>query len=118
MKLKAYIGGFEWISINLSKMQHSHSRHQKTTSNFLWISLKGILKFNEISPLGHNSWQNFQEHPENVSFMQFSQKIDGFRQKDSQDLEFLQLEQNSEIFHFHHIIYQNYIGFKNKLQLG
>ena len=30
-------------------------------------------------------WQNFRgRHPENVSFMQFSQKIDGFRQKDSQ----------------------------------
>ena len=27
--------------------------------------------------------QNFGGHPENVSFMQFSQKI-GFRQKDSQ----------------------------------
>ena len=26
----------------------------------------------------------FSGHPENVSFMQFSRKIDGFRQKDSQ----------------------------------
>ena len=26
-------------------------------------------------------WQNFWGHPENGSFMQFSQKIDGFRQK-------------------------------------
>ena len=31
-------------------------------------------------------WQNFQEHPKNVSFMQFFQKIDGFRQKDSRGL--------------------------------
>ena len=29
-------------------------------------------------------WKNFRGHPENVSFMQFSQKIDGFRQIDSQ----------------------------------
>ena len=28
-------------------------------------------------------WQNFRGHPENVSFMQYSQKIDGFRRKDS-----------------------------------
>ena len=33
------------------KVQHSHSRHQKTTSNLLRINLKGILKFNEIWPL-------------------------------------------------------------------
>ena len=48
------IGGFEWISINLSKstLQHSlYSRHQKTTSNLLRINLKGILKFNEMWPL-------------------------------------------------------------------
>ena len=29
---------------------------------------------------------NFRGHPENVSFMQFSQNIDGFRQRDSQGL--------------------------------
>ena len=29
-------------------------------------------------------WQNFRGHPENVSFGQFSQKMYGFRQKDSQ----------------------------------
>ena len=38
---------------------------------------------------GHNPMVEFsgasrRGHPENVSFMQFSQKIDGFRQKDSQ----------------------------------
>ena len=32
----------------------------------------------------HNSLVEFLGHPENVSFMHFSQKIDGFRQKDSQ----------------------------------
>ena len=32
----------------------------------------------------HNSMVNFfGGHPENVSFMQFSQSIDGFRQNDS-----------------------------------
>ena len=31
-------------------------------------------------------WHNFRGHPKNISFMQFYQKIDGFRvgQKDSQ----------------------------------
>ena len=32
----------------------------------------------------HNSMVEFSGHPENISFMQFSQKIDGFRQKYSQ----------------------------------
>ena len=29
-------------------------------------------------------WYHFRGHPKNVSFMQFSKNIDGFRQKDSQ----------------------------------
>ena len=29
-------------------------------------------------------WENSRGHPDNVSFMQFSTKIDGFEQKDSQ----------------------------------
>ena len=32
-------------------------------------------------------WENSRGHPDNVSFMQFSTKIDGFEQKDSQDFE-------------------------------
>ena len=32
----------------------------------------------------HNSMVELQGHPENVSFVQFSQKSYGFRQKDSQ----------------------------------
>ena len=32
----------------------------------------------------HNPMAEFSGHHKNVSFMQFSQKIDGFRQKDSQ----------------------------------
>ena len=52
------------------------------------INLKGTLKFNEIWPLEGamyiTLWDNFLGHPENVSCKQFSQKIDGFRQKDSQ----------------------------------
>ena len=31
-------------------------------------------------------WENSRGHPDNVSFMQFSTKIDGFEQKDSQAL--------------------------------
>ena len=34
------------------KVQHSHSRHQKTTSNLLRINLKGKLRFNNSWPLG------------------------------------------------------------------
>ena len=33
------------------KVQHSHTRYQKATSNLLRINLKNILKFNEIWPL-------------------------------------------------------------------
>ena len=32
----------------------------------------------------HNSMEIFWEHPENISFMHFSQKIYGFRWKDAQ----------------------------------
>ena len=32
-------------------------------------------------------WENSRGHPDNVSFMQFSTKIDGFEQKDSQGFE-------------------------------
>ena len=43
--------------------------------------------FNEIWPLEGamyvTLWQNFRGHPKNFSFMQFAQKIDGFRKKDS-----------------------------------
>ena len=32
-------------------------------------------------------WENSRGHPDNVSFMQFSTKIDGFEEKDSQGFE-------------------------------
>ena len=32
-------------------------------------------------------WENSRGHPDNVSFMQFSTKIDGFEQNDSQGFE-------------------------------
>ena len=35
----------------------------------------------------HILWENYRGHPDNVSFMQFSTKIDGFEQKDSQGFE-------------------------------
>ena len=45
-------GGFEWISINLSKSASILTPDiRKTTSTLLRISLKGISKFNEIWPL-------------------------------------------------------------------
>ena len=68
-------------------VQYSHSRHQKT-SNLLRINLKGKLRFNTSWPLEGAMYislrLNFLGHPKNVSFMQFSQNIDGFRQNDSQ----------------------------------
>ena len=57
----------------------------------------------------HNSMVEFRGHPENVSFMQFSQKIDGFRQKDSGLLELVQLyKQNPLDKFFIFTMYQNY----------
>ena len=32
-------------------------------------------------------WENYRGHPNNISFMQFSTKIDGFEQRDSQGFE-------------------------------
>ena len=32
-------------------------------------------------------WENSRGHPDNISFIQFSTKIDGFEQKDSQGFE-------------------------------
>ena len=59
---------------------------RKQPANLPRINLKGILTFNEIWPLEGamyiTVWENSWGHPDNVSFMQFSLKIDGFRQKD------------------------------------
>ena len=62
-------------------------------------------------------WENSRGHPDNVSFMQFSTKIDGFEQKDSQGFE---NSYNSlwtipirDIFIF--TIYQNYTFALKKL---
>ena len=56
-------------------------------------------------------WENSRGHPDNVSFMQFSTKIDGFEQKDSQGFEnsynsYEQLYPLEKSFIF--TIYQNY----------
>ena len=92
------------------KVQHSNSRHQKTTSN-LRINLKVILKFNEIWPLEGamdiTLRYNFWGHPENFSFMQLSQKLKvsdnnkkmhrAFRTRTTP-----QTKPIKENFHFHH----------------
>ena len=61
-------------------------------------------------------WENSWGHPDNVSFMQFSRKIDGFEQKDSQGFEnsYNSYEQYplEKFFHFHHLP-KLYFGFKN-----
>ena len=94
------------------KVQHSHSRHQKTTSTLLRINLEGILKFNEIWPLEGamyiTLWENFRGHPKSVSLKQFSQKIDGFTGFTGL-LELIQLyKQNPLQKFFIFTIHQNY----------
>ena len=60
-------------------------------------------------------WENSRGHPDNISFMQFSMKIDGFEQNNSQGFEnsYNSYEQYPlEIFlHFHHLP-KLYFGFK------
>ena len=80
----------------------------------LRISLNGILKLNEVWPLEGamyiSLWENSRGHPDNVSFMQFSTKIDGFEQKDSQGFEnsYSSYEQYPLENFFIFTIYQNY----------
>ena len=65
-------------------------------------------------------WENSRGHPDNIRFMQFSTKIDGFEQKDSQGFEnsYNSYEQIPirEIFHFHHLP-KLYFGFKSVMLL-
>ena len=62
-------------------------------------------------------WENSRGHPDNVSFMQFSMKIYGFEQKDSQGYEnsYNLYEQYplEKFFHFHHLP-KLYFGLKKK----
>ena len=55
-------------------------------------------------------WENYLGHPDNISFMQFSTKIDGFEQKDSQGIEnsYNYYEQYPLEKFFIFTIYQNY----------
>ena len=55
-------------------------------------------------------WENSRGHPDNISFMQFSMKIDGFEQKDSQGFEnsYNSYEQYPLEKFFIFTIYQNY----------
>ena len=55
-------------------------------------------------------WENSRGHPDNISFMQFSTKIDGFEQKDSQGCEnsYNSYEQYPLEKFFIFTIYQNY----------
>ena len=55
-------------------------------------------------------WENSRGHPDNVSFIQFSTKIDGFEQKDSQGFEnsYNSYEQYPLEKFFIFTIYQNY----------
>ena len=50
--------------------------------------------------------ENSRGHPDNVSFMQFSTKLDGFEQKDSQGFENYEQYPLEKFFIF--TIYQNY----------
>ena len=55
-------------------------------------------------------WENYRGHPDNISFMQFSTKIDGFEEKDSQGFEnsYNSYEQYPLENFFIFTIYQNY----------
>ena len=55
-------------------------------------------------------WENSRGHPDNISFMQFSTKIDGFEQNDSQGFEnsYNSYEQYPLENFFIFTIYQNY----------
>ena len=55
-------------------------------------------------------WENSRGHPDNISFMQFSTKSDGFEQKDSQGFEnsYNSYEQYPLQNFFKFTIYQNY----------
>ena len=63
-------------------------------------------------------WENYRGHPDNISFMQFSTKIDGFEQKDSQGFENSYNSYETipirEICHFHHLP-KLYFGFNKSL---
>ena len=55
-------------------------------------------------------WENYRGHPDNISFIQFSTKINGFEQKDSQGFEnsYNSYEQYPLEKFFIFTIYQNY----------
>ena len=55
-------------------------------------------------------WENYRGHPNNIILMQFSLKIDGFEQKDSQGFEnsYNSYEQYPLEKFFIFTIYQNY----------
>ena len=55
-------------------------------------------------------WENSRGHPDNISFIQFSTKIDGFEQKDSQGFEnsYNSYEQYPLEKFFIFTIYKNY----------
>ena len=55
-------------------------------------------------------WENYRGHPDNISFMQFSTKIDGFEQEYSQGFEnsYNSYEQYPLEKFFIFTIYQNY----------
>ena len=55
-------------------------------------------------------WENYRGHPDNIIFLQFSTKIDGFEQKDSQGFEnsYNSYEQYPLEKFFIFTIYQNY----------
>ena len=65
-------------------------------------------------------WENYRGHPDNISFMQFSTKIDGFEPKDSQGFEnsYNSYEQYplENFFDFHHLP-KLYFGFNANLVL-
>ena len=104
------------ISINLSKVQYSHSRYQKTTSNLLRINLKGLLKFNKIWPLEGAMYITLWL----LSFMQFLRKFTVSDKKVYRAFKThrtLQTKLIRKLFHFHHLLPKLYIDLKRLVVL-
>ena len=93
-------------------MKHSHSRHQKTTSNLLRIHVKGKCRFSIGSPpegaMYINLWSNFRGHPKFFSSSIFTKYWLFLTKQFTGLLELMKLyKQNLKDFFFF-TIYQNY----------
>ena len=100
----------EFSSVFL-KVQHSHSRHQKTTSDLLKLNLRGTFRFSNERPLSRWSYvhepiymiRKLSGHPD--FFFKRKKKNEWFQIFFTRLLEFIKLyKQNPlENFYFHYL---------------